>query len=399
VAYCKRGVTQGTFKWISKFNQIAIIGAGPTGMTLAIALAEQGIQALILDKQAEGANTSRAVVIHARTLEVLRPLGVVDELLRAGRKVSTFCVRDQDRLLLEIGFDKLPTDFPFTLMCPQEVTEKILLSRLKAVGGQVIRPAELTGLRQQDGEMELDVLHTGAATRLQAKWVVGCDGGHSIVRQSVGIGFQGSAYPEDFVLADVHMDWPLGRDEVSLFFAAEGLVVVAPLPGDHFRVVATVDKAPDEVTLGFLQDLIDRRGPRDKPGQIQDIIWTSRFRIQHRVADTMSKDNILLCGDAAHVHSPAGGQGMNTGIQDAASLAGPLVTALKSGNTQELEIWAARRHDVAKNVVGMTDTMTRAATLDSAPLRSARNAALALIGHIPAARNAIANTLAELKYR
>jgi 2-polyprenyl-6-methoxyphenol hydroxylase-like FAD-dependent oxidoreductase len=378
---------------------VAIVGAGPTGMTLAIALAKQGVQALILDKQAEGANTSRAVVIHARTLEVLQPLGVVDELLRAGKKVSTFCVRDQDRLLLEIGFDQLQTDFPFTLMCPQEVTEKILLSRLRAVGSQVIRPAEVTGLRAQNGGMELDVLQSGAATCLQAKWVVGCDGGHSIVRQSAGIAFQGSAYPEDFVLADVHMDWPLSREEVSLFFAAEGLVVVAPLPRGHFRVVATVDKAPEELTLGFLQDLIDRRGPRQEPGQIRDIIWTSRFRIQHRVADTVFKDRILLCGDAAHVHSPAGGQGMNTGIQDAASLAGPLVAAIRSGNTQDLGMWATRRHDIAKSVVSMTDTMTRAATLDSAPLRSARNAALALIGHIPAARKAIATTLAELNYR
>ena len=124
-----------------------------------------------------------------------------------------------------------------------------------------------------------------------------------------------------FILADVHMDWPLSRDEVSLFFSPDGLVVVAALPDGRFRIVATAAVAPEAPGLEFVQSLLDKRGPIHSPGRIQQVVWSSRFRIHHRVSDSPRKGRVLLCGDAAHVHSPAGGQGMNTGIQDSLSLA------------------------------------------------------------------------------
>jgi 2-polyprenyl-6-methoxyphenol hydroxylase-like FAD-dependent oxidoreductase len=229
-----------------------------------------------------------------------------------------------------------------------------------------------------------------------ARWLVGCDGMHSTVREKSLIGFTGGEYEQGFVLADVHMDWPLSRDEVTLFYSPDGLVVVAPLPEDRFRIVATVDDAPEEPSLDYMQAVLDRRGPMVRPGRIRDTSWTSRFHIHHRVAQTPRKGRVLICGDAAHVHSPAGGQGMNTGIQDAVSLAANLAETVEDGNDTRLDGWAAERHRIARDVVALTDRMTRLATVKSATGQTLRNLAVAFAGHLPPVRAALARTLAEL---
>lgn len=218
-------------------------------------------------------------------------------------------------------------------------------------------------------------------------------------REQAGVEFAGAAYGQSFVLADVHMEWPLSREEVTLFFSPDGLVVVAPLPDDHFRVVAMVDTAPELPSADFMQALLDRRGPSVNPGHIRDVAWSSRFHIHHRVAETARKGRILLCGDAAHVHSPAGGQGMNTGIQDSTSLAEVLTNAPNGGDDAAFDTWAAERHRVAVGVVAMTDRMTRMATMKSGAGRTLRNIAVAFAGHLPAVRAAVAKTLAELNTR
>jgi 2-polyprenyl-6-methoxyphenol hydroxylase-like FAD-dependent oxidoreductase len=177
---------------------------------------------------------------------------------------------------------------------------------------------------------------------------------------------------------------------------SEGLVVVAPLPGDHFRIVATVDQAPEMLSLSYIQDVLNHRGPTDSPGLIHEVVWSSRFRIHHRVATKLQQGRILLCGDAGHVHSPAGGQGMNTGIQDGVSLGEALATTLKDGDEARLDAWAKERHRVASEVVKMTDRLTRVATIKSTFAQHFRNTAVALAGHIPQVRAAVAKKLAEL---
>src|SRR5215210_1919135 len=164
--------------------------------------------------------------------------------------------------------------------------------------------------------------------RVRARYVVGCDGGHSFVRGALGIPFQGDTYPQSFVLADVRMGWALSDDEVQLFFP-EGLVVVAPLPQGHHRVVATVDEAPAEPPLSDVQELLDARRPRARRPRVEEVVWSSRFRVQHRIAARFREGGAFLCGDAVHVHSPAGWQGMNTSIQDAANLAWKLALVVR----------------------------------------------------------------------
>jgi 2-polyprenyl-6-methoxyphenol hydroxylase-like FAD-dependent oxidoreductase len=377
-------------------TDILIVGAGPTGLALAAELRRRGIETVTVDKIAEGANTSRAAVVHARTLEVLEPLGVVPRMLEEGFKVPVFRVRDRDKALITIDFQEIPSAYAFTLMCPQNRTEAILLARLKALGGEVIRPVEVTGAEFGAGDARVQIAVGDATQTVAARWVIGCDGMHSRIREAASIAFNGAAYEQGFILADVHMDWPLGRGEVSLFFSPAGLAVVAPLPKYRFRIVATVDDPPEVPSVPYVQALLDARGPKASQAHIRDSLWSARFKVHHRVAESPRKGRALLCGDAAHVHSPAGGQGMNTGIQDAVSLAQALAGVLGGADEALLDTWAADRHKIAEGVVALTDRMTRMATLRSPAARALRNVAIGFAGHIPSIGRGLARTVAEL---
>jgi 2-polyprenyl-6-methoxyphenol hydroxylase-like FAD-dependent oxidoreductase len=378
-------------------NKILIVGAGPSGLALAAELKRRGVNAVIIDQQPAGANTSRACVVHARTMEVLEPLGATRDLLAEGVKAPVFRIRDRDRPLLTIDFSDLPSFYRFTLMIPQNRVEQILLQHLESLGCNVMRPCKL--IRYTTSPSLVAQVQDSSIQSIRAEWLIGCDGMHSTVRQQSGIAFPGGEYEASFVLADVSMDWPLSREEVTLFYSPKGLVVVAPLPNERFRIVATVDEAPEVPSLEFMQAVLDARGPTTNPGRLHDVAWSSRFHIHHRVAQTPRKGRVLLCGDAAHVHSPAGGQGMNTGIQDSVSLAEALTSTLRDGDEARLDAWAAQRHKVASDVVTLTDRMTRVATMKSPTGQALRNIAVAFAGHLPPVRAAVARTLAELGAR
>jgi 2-polyprenyl-6-methoxyphenol hydroxylase-like FAD-dependent oxidoreductase len=365
---------------------VVIVGAGPTGLTLAASLTAGGADVVLLDKAAEGDGTSRAAVVHARTLEVLEGLGVSGELVKRGVITPTFTVRDRDRVLMTVSFGELPTAHPYTLMIPQSVTEEVLLARLHALGGEVHRPYEVVGVDQDETGVTVT---TATGETVRARQVVGADGMHSVVRERSGVGFTGDSYPQSFVLADVRMDWALPGDEVQLFFSADGLVVVAPLPGGRHRIVATADDAPEHPDAADLQALLDSRGPQTDPARIREVVWSSRFHVHHRIADHYRAGRIFLAGDAAHVHSPAGGQGMNTGIQDATELARRIL----EGTEDDYE---SVRRPVAAGVLAMTDRMTRAATVRNPVARAIRDTVLAVAGHNGSVRQKLAMSLSEL---
>jgi 2-polyprenyl-6-methoxyphenol hydroxylase-like FAD-dependent oxidoreductase len=367
-------------------TDVAIVGAGPTGLTLAAFLTAGGADVVLLDKAAGGDGTSRAAVVHARTLEVLEGLGVSGELVERGLITPTFTVRDRDRVLMTVSFGGLPTAHPYTLMIPQSVTEEVLLARLRELGGQVHRPYEAVGVSQDATGVTVT---TATGENVRARYVVGADGMHSVVRERSGLAFTGDSYPQSFVLADVAMDWPLPGDEVQLFFSAAGLVVVAPLPGGRHRIVATFDDAPEHPDATDLRALLDARGPQTVPARIREVVWSSRFHVHHRIADHYRAGRIFLAGDAAHVHSPAGGQGMNTGIQDAAELARRIL----EGTEDDYE---AVRRPVAAGVLAMTDRMTRAATVRNPAARAIRDTVLTVAGHNGSVRRKLAMSLSEL---
>jgi 2-polyprenyl-6-methoxyphenol hydroxylase-like FAD-dependent oxidoreductase len=374
---------------------VVVVGAGPSGLALACTLRQGGADVLVLEQAAEGAGTSRAAVVHARTLEVLERLDVSRRMVAAGRVVPAFTVRAGARVLMRLDFGDLPTAYPYALMLPQSRTEAILAERLAQLGGDVWRPYAVTGVTGTRAGAAVAVAGPdGSEQTVHARYVVGADGMHSAVRSAAGIGFAGGRYEQSFVLADVRMDWPLSPREVQLYFAPEGLVVVAPLPDGHHRVVATLDDAPEEIGSADVQALLDERTAGG--ALVRELAWSSRFRVHHRVADAYRRGPIFLVGDAAHVHSPAGGQGMNIGIQDAVDLGTAMLGALAGSGDAALDGYEQRRRPVAQRVVALTDRATRVATVRGAVARAGRDAALSLIGRIPAVQHRLALQLAEL---
>jgi 2-polyprenyl-6-methoxyphenol hydroxylase-like FAD-dependent oxidoreductase len=373
---------------------VLIVGAGPTGLALALALSARGVRALVVDRLAESANTSRAAVVHARTLEVVEPLGVAATLVAKGLKAPRFTVRDRDRVLVPIGFDALPTRYPYALMISQAETEQVLLARFTAMGGKVMRPRQLVALAQEAACISA-TLDDGS--RLRVRYAVGADGMHSTVREQAGIAFTGGSYGESFLLADVRLDGQLPDDEVILYFSPAGMVVVAPLPGGMHRIVATVAEAPEQPDAACVQALLDARGPQRFRAVVQEVVWGSRFRVHHRIAEHYRVGRILLAGDAAHVHSPAGGQGMNAGILDAVRLAEALVDAL-AGDASALDRYGRERRPIAQQVVALADRLTRLATVRPG-WRMPRNLLLSTVSRLPFVRRDLAMRLSGLVYR
>ncbi|OBH82605.1 pentachlorophenol monooxygenase [Mycobacterium scrofulaceum] len=375
-----------------KDTDVLVVGAGPTGLTLAAALLRRGIQATVVDKLAAGANTSRAAAINARTLEVLEELDVTRRMVKAGVIAPRFTMRQGRRVLIPVDFSELPTEHPYTLMLSQADTERLLLERLRELGGEVIRPKTLHRITQ-DANGVTATFDDGDIVR--ADYAVGADGMNSAVRNQAGIGFAGGEFAESFTLADVRVTGEAPGNEVILFYAKDGLTVLAPLPGDIFRVVAPTADAPQQPSAEFVQALLDTRG--FGPGQtvVTELVWGSRFHIHHRVADSYRAGRLLLAGDAAHVHSPAGGQGMNLGITDAVALAGALAEVLRGGSDTALDAYSAAQRRRAERVLTLTGRLTRVATLPR-PLRPLRNTGMRLAAGVPAVRRRLALRLSGL---
>lgn len=372
-------------------TDVLIVGAGPTGLTLATSLITRGVDAVVVDKLPSGANTSRAAVVNARSLELLEELDVSPRLVRAGLAAPRFTMRQGSRVLIPVDFSDLPTAYPYSLMISQADTEQALEERLNELGGKVIRPRTVRHLSQDATGVSV-TFDDGDSIR--AGYVVGADGMHSTVRHEAGIGFTGGEFAESFALADVRVAGDAPTDEVILFYGNEGLTVLAPLPGGIYRIVAPAQQAPPVPTIEFVQNLLDSRGFGPGRTMVTELVWGSRFRIQHRVADTYRAGRLLLAGDAAHVHSPAGGQGMNLGINDAVTLA----EALTQPSDAALDAYSATQRGRAQQVLKLTGRLTKVSTMPR-PLRPVRNSAMRVAAHVPAVRRRLAWRLSGLVNR
>ncbi|MEU4196713.1 NAD(P)/FAD-dependent oxidoreductase [Kribbella sp. NPDC026611] len=374
--------------------EVVVVGAGPVGLAVAIGLRLHGHEVVVVDKQAEGTNASRACVIHPRTLEMLDELGATKTLVDRGLPLADFAVRDGDRRLVPVGFGELPTPYPFILMIPQYQTEQVLLARLEELGGSVRRPSTAVGVQQSADGVEV-TLDDGEVIR--AQYVVAADGMNSVVRELAGIRMPGNTLELSCSLADVRVDGGLPVDEVALYFAPAGLLVVAPLPDGSFRLVAEVSDAPEHPDVAYAQRLLTARGPHKGQPKVTEVVWGSRFRIHERVADEYRAGRVVLAGDAAHTHSPAGGQGMNLGLRDAVTLADALSTALH-GDESDLDAYAVNARAEAVRVIGLAHRLTRLANLPK-PVRPVRNAVLRLAGMMSKTQQGLAKQLAGFPER
>jgi 2-polyprenyl-6-methoxyphenol hydroxylase-like FAD-dependent oxidoreductase len=359
---------------------VLIAGAGPTGLTLAIELARRGIAFRLVDRVTARSDKSRALAVQARTLELLRGIGVADQLVARGRKTLdiSFAVdkRQVARVQLgDIGVDDTP--YPFVLFASQCETEELLDAALAKFGARFEPGVELTSATQDDGGVTATLTHIndGRVETLRCAWLVGCDGAHSVVRKAAGLGFEGAQYEQQFMLADVKLEWQAPGDLLFLF-GHKRTVVVFPLPGGWSRITAVrADDAPisdDEPTLDEAQSFFDSVSPW--PARLYDPRWMTRYRLHHRGVDRYRSGRMLVAGDAAHIHSPAGGQGMNTGIQDAINLGWKLARVVDGRSPPSLiDSYDEERRPVGQRLLSTTDRIFEIANAKNSIVAWARN--------------------------
>jgi len=364
---------------------VLIVGAGPTGLALAGELHARGVSFRIIDRAPSAVHESRALAIQARTLEGLARQGATGELVAAGDAAAVLMMHFPNRTteMRLFGEGAGETAYPYLLFLSQAETERILAGRLAESGVVIERGVELLGLDRSEGDVTCTIRGESGESgelRVRSRYVVGCDGAHSVVRHASGIGFSGSAFPQTFVIADLEAD-ELQVERLHVYMAREGMLFFFPLGSPAtWRILVMVPPGHDagEPSLRSVQEMVDRytRGRV----RLHDPVWLTNFSVQSRRADHFRSGRVFLAGDAAHIHSPAGAQGMNTGIQDAVNL-GWKLALVTSGLASEdlLDSYEAERLPVANSVLRMTNRAFRVATSTNAFLRFFRPRAAAVV--------------------
>jgi 2-polyprenyl-6-methoxyphenol hydroxylase-like FAD-dependent oxidoreductase len=347
-------------------SQVLVVGAGPAGLFMAAELNRHGISCRIVDKNDGPTHDTRAASIQARTLEILDSIGLADEFVQAGNICHAAATYTSDhKLIKHLTFDELDSTFPFVLLLPQSQTERIVAHYLARLGTEVERRVELVAFEQdEDGVRATLQTPDGGQETAHVSYLVACDGAHSPIRHALGVSFSGDDYPTDFMTADVQVDWKLPRDEQAFFFAAEGMLASFPLPRGRAALVADIGLAQgDHPPLGepALDDLQAIFTARTPGGVLSDPIWKVYYRVHCRQAERYQVGHIFLVGDAAHVSSNIGGQGMNTGMQDAYNLGWKLGLVLNARSPASLlDSYDPERHRAGRDMLDLTDHLHRA---------------------------------------
>ncbi|MFV0625339.1 FAD-dependent monooxygenase [Sphingomonas sp. ac-8] len=351
--------------------EVLVVGAGPTGLLVALLLRRQGIDVRIVDRAAQPTQESRAFAVSARTLELFASLGLAETMLAQGVIDSAIDFHVSGERVGGLDFDHASapdTPYRFILMLPQAATEAVLIDALDDAWLAVEREVEVTGFVEEADGMRVDARDAGGdPMTLRAAYVIGADGAHSIVRRTLDLAFEGAKYPQNFLLGDVAVDWPLDHARFRVFVHGDRIGLFFPLDGSGLSRVMTTDLTADperrdapELALDELQAAF--AGATCLPVTLSRPEWLTRFRTHHRVVDRYRQGRVFVAGDAAHIHSPAGGQGMNTGLHDAANLAWKLVGVLRGGADDALlDSYGAERLPVAQEVLRFTDRIFSAA--------------------------------------
>lgn len=380
-------------------TEVLVVGAGPTGLMLAGLLARAGVRPRLIDRRDSTPQESRALAVAARTLEVFDDIGIAKRALARGRPMIAIEAHDGDRTVATIEIDDVESPFPFVLCLPQYDTEQLLLAYVET---HEVRPewsAELIGLEQLDGRVEATLRHgDGHLERVSARYLVGCDGARGKVRHHAEIPQHGKDLRKKFLLADVSTNWNLFGNHLHAFFSEHGTFAAIPMPKNKtWRILAQYD-GPDvgeHPDLAVFKQIIAQRTPLDP--EVFDPVWTTTFNAYQRRAEIFRKGNVLIAGDAAHSHSPIGGQGMNTGLQDAYNLAWKLAMVVNgTAGDPILDSYSYERARVADAVLSMTGRATTAITLRGAIPRLVRERVLSFVSHFHGPQVQIAQSIGEL---
>lgn len=383
--------------------EVLIVGAGPTGLVLALFLQRLGVRFRIIDKAATPGETSRALVVHARTLEFYDQIGLAEAVIEHGVKVGAVGMWAGGKVRARAPFGDIGkglSPYPYALVFPQDEHERLLIDRLVELGVEVERPVSLASFQEtSDGVVARFVSDEGAEEQIEARFIAGCDGARSRVREVFGGGFPGGTYSRMFYVADVEASGPIVNGDLNVGLDEADFLAVFPMKGDgRVRLVGDLEReGSDDLSFDDVgRAVIDRLGI-----EIKTVNWFSSYRVHHRVAAKWRSGPAFLLGDAAHIHSPVGGQGMNTGIGDAVNLAWKIASVLKGAAGETLlDTYEPERMAFAHRLIASTDAAFKMISRDDTLARIARlvvvPTVLPPLTRLPAFRRLMFRTVSQI---
>jgi 2-polyprenyl-6-methoxyphenol hydroxylase-like FAD-dependent oxidoreductase len=377
-------------------TDVLIVGAGPVGLFLANECARRGLRFRLIEAHASQTLHSKALAIFPRTLEILDMAGLVGPFIEHANPVTAVAVVTHGRRLAHLRFAPEESPYPLIAMVPQSVTEQLLVESLACRAGAVETDTTLVSAEDRGDRVRATVGHDGQRTQISAAFVVGCDGAHSTVRHLLALPFEGAAYEESFMLADVETNDALPASELQLCPSEFGAVAIFPMSATRRRIVATVEKTEGGApSLELVREILRQRAPSGI--EALTVHWSSYFRVHHRHASQLRVGRIFIAGDAAHIHSPYGGQGMNTGLHDAWNLVWKLDLVLHGrGNDRLLESYTAERVPVIRQVIETTHILTRVMSTPNRWSQALRDTIIPMVSRLAPFQRAFVERLSEL---
>lgn len=377
-------------------TDVLIVGAGPVGLFLANECARRKVRCRLVETRSSQSQYSKALAIFPRTLEIFDMAGVVDPFLEKANRVTSVAIMAHDRTLAQMRFAPEESPYPFVAMVPQNVTEAILAAQLQRKGGDIEYETTFVSAEQQNDGVTVTLKRKGETVRLAASFVVGCDGARSRVRHTMNVPLEGGDYSASFLLADIDTNEALPADQLQLCPSEQGPVAIFPMSATRRRVVATIDREEgDSPSLELVRQVLAQRAPAGI--EARALHWGSYFRIHHRGAPQLRVGRMFISGDAAHIHSPFGGQGMNTGLHDAWNLVWKLDLFLRGrGNGQLLDSYEAERLPIIKQVIDTTDFLTKVLGTPNKFAQTLRDTVIPMVSRLAPFQHAFVERLSEL---
>ncbi|MGA7778451.1 MAG: FAD-dependent monooxygenase [Paraburkholderia sp.] len=396
----------------SDASPVLIVGAGPTGLAAAMSLARAHIPVRLIDKAREPAPHSRAIGIQARTLELFEQHRLIEPFLELGHRAHTANLYSNGQRLARLDFDPLQTRYPYVLFLDQSITERLLTEHLATLGVTIERGVELTAFSHGVTQVSATLQHSdGRVEAIHAAYLIGADGAHSTIRHQLGVSFAGKTFEQVFLLADLQADTPWSDDEFHIFASGEGLAGLFPMGGERYRLIADQAARPaasatageaassaEAVPVPTLDDCRALAARRIHHAvKFAELTWSAHFRLHSRMVEQLRVQRVFLAGDAGHVHSPAGAQGMNTGIQEAFNLGWKLARVLKGKAPDRLlDSYHLERHPIERDVLRQTSFITHMAEADHGPLKLLRERVMPTLAALGPLRDAARLTVSEL---